>query len=101
MDSLTPTGTPSRTSTALANLLTLLSDPGKGFFRIPMTYGIGGGDSNLRQMLFQKRNGTFYLALWLAESSYNLKTHQILSVTPEVLTVQLPTGHAGDPTSMG
>jgi hypothetical protein len=77
---------------ALANLLNLLADPGPFFKEGSLTYGIGGGDSNLHHILFQKRNGTFYLALWLGESSYNTATGQSLYVTPEVLNVKLPAG---------
>jgi hypothetical protein len=77
---------------ALANLLNLLSDPGPSFHTGYLNYGIGGSDSNLQQILFQKRNGTFYLALWLGESCYNGNTLQSVYVTPEVLNVQLPAG---------
>lgn len=77
---------------ALANLLTLLTDRGQAFTPKPLTFGIGGGDSNLRQTLFQKRNGTYYLPLWLGESAYNVTTQQSLYVAPEVITVQLPAG---------
>jgi hypothetical protein len=77
---------------ALANLLTMLSDPGPAFHTGYLTYGISGGDSNLQKILFQKRNGTFYLALWLGESCYNPATQQGLYVTPEILNVQLPAG---------
>ena len=77
---------------ALANLLTLLSDPGPYFQEGSLNYGIGGGDSNVHHILFQKRNGTFYLALWLGESCYDVATGQSLYVTPEVLNVQLPAG---------
>ncbi len=77
---------------ALANLLNLLSDPGPIFNEGSLTYGIGGGDSNLHHILFQKRNGTFYLALWLGEPCYDPATGQSLYVNPEILDVQLPTG---------
>ncbi len=77
---------------ALANLLNLLSDPGPIFNEGSLTYGIGGGDSNLHHILFQKRNGIFYLALWLGEPCYDVTTQQGLFVKPEVLNVQLPAG---------
>jgi hypothetical protein len=75
---------------ALANLLTLLSDAGPAFHTGSLDYGIGGGDSNLQKVLFQKSNGTFYLALWLGESCYDPDTQQSLYVTPELLDVKLP-----------
>jgi hypothetical protein len=77
---------------ALANLLNLLSDPGSKFTPGSLKYGISGGDSNLNQILFQKRDGTFYLALWLGESCYDTTTEQSLWVNSEVLNVKLPAG---------
>jgi hypothetical protein len=77
---------------ALANLLNLLSDPGPAFKAGSLNYGIGGGDGNLRHELFQKRNGTFYLALWLGESCYDVTTGHSIFVHPEILNVKLPTG---------
>jgi hypothetical protein len=75
---------------ALANLLTLLSDPGPDFTAGSLDYGISGGSSSLHQILFQKRDGTFYLALWVGESCYDPTTQQSLYVAPQVINVQLP-----------
>jgi hypothetical protein len=77
---------------ALANLLNLLSDPGPTFNPGSLNYGVSGGNGDLRHILFQKRNGTFYLALWLGESCYDVDTGQSLYIAPEVVSVNLPAG---------
>jgi hypothetical protein len=77
---------------ALANLLNLLSDPGPSFNPSSLAYTVSGGGSNVHQILFQKRDGSFYLAIWLGESSYNTATRQPIAVASESITVQLPNG---------
>jgi len=78
--------------TALANLLIFLYDKGYTFTPTSLNYGIAGGDSNLHQLLMQRHDGTFFLALWLEESSYNTTTETAVTVAPETITVQLPAG---------
>jgi len=77
---------------AVSNLLNMLSDPGTTYTPAPLPMGLTGGDSNLRHMLFGKRDGSYYLAVWLEESSYNLNTLTATTVAPETVTVQLPIG---------
>jgi hypothetical protein len=88
---------------AIANLTGLLSDPGAAFAPAPFTYTIKGADSNLHHLLLQKRNGTYYLALWLEESSYNTSTATVTAVQPENIQLILPanfqaTGYQWDDT---
>jgi hypothetical protein len=78
--------------TALANLLVFLADKGYTFTPTSLNYGIVGGDSNLHQLLMQRHDGTFFLALGHEESSYNVNTATAVAVTPETVTVQLPAG---------
>ena len=65
-------GSPKPAYTALKNLLSLLADPGPTF--TPSTtlgYSLAGTTSTIRQSLFQKRDGRFYLVLWNDVSVYN------------------------------
>jgi hypothetical protein len=77
---------------ALANLLVFLADKGHPFKPTSLNYGIAGGDSNLHQLLMQRHDGTFFLALWLEEPSYNVTTKAAIAVTPEPVSIQLPAG---------
>jgi hypothetical protein len=74
---------------AMRNLLTLMNDPGAGFTTGSLAYGVTGGGSDLRQMLFQKRDGTFVLFLWRDVSVWNTKTLQPISVPKSNVTVDL------------
>src|SRR5205085_9803106 len=44
---------------ALSNLLRVFSDPGPPPVATSLAYSLSGGDARLRQMLFQKRDGSF------------------------------------------
>jgi hypothetical protein len=57
-------GTPKPAYAALRNLLALLADRGAPFTPTPLDYTVSGATSTIRQSLFQKRDGRFYLVLW-------------------------------------
>lgn len=60
---------------ALHNTIETLEDPGPEFAPETLDYTLGGDRSNLHQVLLQKRDGSFYLALWRASSVWNSATH--------------------------
>ena len=65
---LTDSFTPRPDYTAIKNVMSLLKDvsfsqPGK------LDYTIAGQTQNVYQLLLQKSNGTFYLAIWLGVQS--------------------------------
>ncbi len=49
---------------ALRRLISLLRDPGPSFAPRRLRYRVAGAPSDLHQVLLQKRDGSFYLALW-------------------------------------
>lgn len=59
---------------ALSNLLSLLADPGSAYDPSSLDYSLSGGDSSLHHLLFQKRDGRFYLAMWVESPGYDV-TH--------------------------
>jgi hypothetical protein len=61
--------------TAVANLLGLLEDPGRSFIPGALSFTLSGSTTNVHQLLLQKRNGTFYLVLWIEASGYNPATN--------------------------
>jgi hypothetical protein len=74
---------------AVQNLIANLWDEGPSFTPGKLAYSLTGGDSTLKQVLFQKRDGSFWLALWLEQSSYDEVNLVNTPVTPEKVTLQL------------
>jgi hypothetical protein len=58
-------GTPKPAFTTVSNTISLLKNPGASFTPGTLNYTLSGGPAALHHTLLQKRNGTFYLALWL------------------------------------
>jgi hypothetical protein len=67
---------------ALKNLITLLKDPGPSFTPAALDYTISSPTSDLEHTLLQKRDGTYWLALWQNVLSYDPVAHQDLVVDP-------------------
>jgi hypothetical protein len=57
--------------TALRNTIDILEDPGPSFAPESLGYTLGGDRADLHQVLLQKRDGSFYLALWRAGSVWD------------------------------
>jgi hypothetical protein len=49
---------------ALRNTIQILSDPGPAFAPATLDYTLSGNSKDVHHMLLQKRDGSFYLALW-------------------------------------
>ncbi len=56
---------------ALRNLISILADPGASFKPGKLDYAISGDQDELHQLLLQKSDGSYYLALWRAESVWD------------------------------
>ena len=89
---------------AVAALTRLLSDKGPAFTPSALNYSLGGTDDKTRTLLLQKRDGTFWLALWqqervfqgssvlnppnrpvtlsLAGSARSIRTHNLTNASP-------------------
>ena len=74
---------------ALAGLLSLLKDNGAAAFQPgSLTYSLSGVDGSVHHALFQKSDGSFYLALWVEAASYDAKTRTMLSVPGQVAKLE-------------
>jgi hypothetical protein len=73
-------GTPKASYTALKNLIGLLSDPGPAFNTECLVYNIWDRTADVHELLLQKRDGTFYLVLWLELPSTDATTAQRVTV---------------------
>jgi hypothetical protein len=84
-------GTPKPAFYAAKNLLTLLSDPGATFSPGSLAFSLSGASSQVQQLLLQKRDGSFYLALWVEAAGMNGITGADITVPSQ--TVQVSLGH--------
>jgi hypothetical protein len=83
-------GTPKPSFYALKNLLHLLADPGPAAPAGSLTFQFFGATNNMYHTLLQKRDGTFWLALFQEAVSYDPKTRGDLEVPLQPVTLKLP-----------
>ena len=80
--------------TAVKNMITLLADTSNthsSFAAGQLNYTLSGSTKNVSQMLFQKADGTFYLALWLGKRAWDWKTRSEVAVADQLVTVNVAT----------
>jgi hypothetical protein len=89
---------------SLENIIDILEDPGPSFATSSLDYTLANTTPNIHQTLLQKRNGTFYLVLWQEVRSYDWQNDQLITVTPQNVTVRfsstMKTVRVFDPTSI-
>lgn len=75
---------------AVKNLILILSDKGPSFKPDILNYTLNGSIESVRQILFQKRTGDFYLMIWLEVASWNVSSKSDLYPPAQqvVLTLQ-------------
>ena len=87
---LTRDGTRKPAFVALQGLLALLSDPGPAFEVRPIPYAVPDAGADVRHMMFQKRDGRNYLAIWIEQSGYDIAARATIAVAPRTVTLTLP-----------
>jgi hypothetical protein len=75
--------------TAVANLLGLLEDPGPSFIPGALSFTLIGAAADVHQLLLQKRNGDYYLVLWIEASGYNEATNVVTPVAAQSVELAL------------
>ena len=90
---MTNTLQPKYAYTAIKAFTGLLSDKGTSFTPGKLQYTLTGSTANVHHLLMQKRDGSFYLALWVNSPIYNPATNATMNVTPQAVTVTLDSGH--------
>ncbi len=78
---------------AIKYLIALLSDKGPDFKPDSFNYVFDGNISNIQHMLFQKRNGDFYLMVWLEVSSWDMHAQIDLYPPPQEVILTLLTDY--------
>ncbi len=75
---------------ALRNVLTLLKDNGAPFAEGTLDIGMSGEIDGVRQVLLQKGDGHFYLALWIGKQSWEPNQRVEVDVPDQNVTLSLP-----------
>jgi hypothetical protein len=74
---------------ALRNLMRLVDDPGRSFKTGSLDYELRNAPRDLRQVLVQRRDGTFVLFLWRDVAIWDPKAERSVSVKPVKVTLKL------------
>jgi hypothetical protein len=72
---------------SVKSMISLLSDKGSPFTPKPFSWSASGSTANLAHLTLQKRDGSVWLLLWLAVSSW--RDHVALNVPPQAITISL------------
>ena len=76
---------------AVKGLINLLADPGEPFPTKPLDYSVEGSKTeNVHELLLQKRDGTYYLLIWLEVEGYQGDQEVETPYDPRPVTVRLP-----------
>jgi hypothetical protein len=75
--------------TSLKNIISMLEEPGANFTTGELTYNLFGDMKDIKQVLFQKSNGTFYLVVWQEVKSYDQIKKSPIDVPERELTLSL------------
>jgi len=73
---------------AVKNLLGVLSDPGPSFPLHALNLTLSGDLTNVHHMLLEKRNGKFYLVLWLEEQAFDVNKKDRAMIGARQLSVR-------------
>jgi hypothetical protein len=79
---------------SLTALLEILSDPGPKFTPASLDYALTDADGAVHHTLLQKRDGTFYLALWEEVESYDETKNVYVPVKHQSVHIALKSAHA-------
>ncbi len=82
-------GTPKPQFHATKHIIALLKDPGPPFTPGKLEYTLSGALSTTHKTLMQKRNGTFYLALWQEVSVWDRSAKRDLTNPDDPVTLTL------------
>ena len=83
-------GTPKPSFLALRNLICLLSDSGADTETGSLDFQLSGATDDVKRTLLQKRDGTFWLALFQDSVSYDIKRRRDLEVPFQKVRLHLP-----------
>jgi len=80
----------------IKNMILILADSGPGFDTTSLDYSVNADDQPVRHLLLQKRNGHFFLLLWINAESFSLRDRRDIAFEPRPtrLVFSKPIAHA-------
>ena len=72
---------------AVSTLLQMLKDPGQSTPLDSLPYTLSGAEPNLHHALFEKHDGSFFLALWIEEPAYDVDARRLTEVPAQHLQI--------------
>ena len=84
--------TPKPAYTGLKNLIQVLEDKGPRFTPGTLDYSLQGVGPEVHHLLMQKRDGTFYLALWIEQPGYDTAKAMRTPIAARPASLQLSGG---------
>lgn len=76
--------------TAVANLMQLLSDSGGSFAAGSLSYTLSGNSSGVETTLLEKKDGSFWLALWVPQPIFEVNLLHLLNVASQQVSISVP-----------
>jgi hypothetical protein len=80
--------TPKPAFTAVRSLIGLLADPGPSFVAGNLDFTLSGDLKDVEHLLLEKRDGTFFLAIWIEELGYDVNARKELAVADRSIVVK-------------
>jgi hypothetical protein len=80
-------GSPKPAYTALKGMIALFADPGPAFALRDFDFTLDGAPANVHHMLAAKRDGSYYLAIWIEAQNYDVNKKQATPSTPIEVTL--------------
>ncbi len=74
---------------ALRNLIEILEDRGPVFTPTPLSFSLGGDSDDVNALLLQKRDGSYYLALWRTTEIWDPKGQRPLPDRAKTVSIEL------------
>ncbi|WP_432505526.1 NPCBM/NEW2 domain-containing protein [Kineococcus arenarius] len=80
-------GSPKASFNAMSNLINLLNDKGSAFSTKPLNYELQGTNAKTRTLLLQKRDGSYWLAVWQQDRLFD--GNQVVNPADVPVTLKL------------
>jgi hypothetical protein len=80
--------TPKPAYTAVRSVMQLLADPGPAFAAGNLDFSLSGDLKDVDHLLLEKRNGTFFLAIWIEELGWDVDRRTAMPVAGRQIVVR-------------
>ena len=83
-------GSPKPAYLALKNMIALFTDPGPAFHPVNLDFSLDGAPGNVHHLLTAKRDGSYYLALWVESQNFDVNKREETPSAPAQIRLTSP-----------